>query len=238
MADIHKNGFDLIALYGRNTGHSDNGGECEIYELNNETGAGRITVYNVFSGINAAFNDIHMGYCNKEQSGSRNVIEINHCMEGHYECSVGERLCCYMSHGDVAVKSSDIGSENSCFPTSHYHGISIFIETDKLSDELLAIMKTLSIDLNRVKALTENENSLFMLRKSEAADHIFSELYTVRENTQSRLSQIKDTGAAPVPHRYRYPTGRGMFSRQGKRPHCKIGSRSYRIGYKKALHHR
>lgn len=39
MADIHKTGFDLIALYGRNTGHSDNGGECEIYELNNETSA-------------------------------------------------------------------------------------------------------------------------------------------------------------------------------------------------------
>ena len=95
------------------------------------------------------------------------------------------------SHGDVAVKSSDIGSENSCFSTSHYHGISIFIETDKFSDELLAIMKTLSIDLNRVKALTENENSLFMLRKSEAADHIFSELYTVRENHRAGYLKLK-----------------------------------------------
>lgn len=89
------------------------------------------------------------------------------------------------------MKSSDIGSENSCFSTSHYHGISIFIETDKLSDELLAIMKTLSIDLNRVKALTENENSLFMLRKSEAADHIFSELYTVRENHRAGYLKLK-----------------------------------------------
>lgn len=188
---VQKNGFDLIALYGRNTGYSDNGGECGIYELNNETGAGMITVYDVFSGIKAAFNDIHMGYCNKEQSGSRNVIEINHCMEGRYECSVGEKLCCYMSHGDVAVKASDIGSENSCFPTSHYHGISIFIETDKLSDELLAVMKTLSIDMDRVKSLTENENSLFILRKNEAASHIFSELYTVRENHRAGYLKLK-----------------------------------------------
>ena len=188
---MQKNSFDLIALYGRNTGHSDKDGECTVYELNNETGAGMITVYNVFSGIKAAFNDIHMGYCNKEQSGSRNVIEINHCMEGRYECSVGEKLCCYMSHGDVAVKASDIGSENACFPTSHYHGISIFIETDKLSNELLAIMKALSIDMDRVKALTENENSLFMLRKNEAADHIFSELYTVRENHRAGYLKLK-----------------------------------------------
>lgn len=155
------NGFDLMALYGRNTVCSDKDGECRIYHLNNETGAGMITVYNVFTGISAAFNDIHMGYCSKKQNSAPDVIEINHCMEGRYECSIGDRLCCYMSHGDVAVKAADIGSENSCFPTRHYHGISIFIETDKLSDELLAIMKALSIDMDRIRSLVSNENKLF-----------------------------------------------------------------------------
>lgn len=188
---VLKDSFDVISLYGRNTGFSDKSSECRIYELNNETGAGMITVYNVFSGIRAVFNDIHMSYCSKDQSGSRNVIEINHCMEGRYECSVGEKLCCYMSHGDVAVKASGVGSENSCFPTGHYHGISIFIETDGLSDELLAVMKMLSIDIDRVKALTSNENSLFMLRKNDAASHIFSELYDVRENHRAGLLKLK-----------------------------------------------
>lgn len=186
-----KNSFDPIELYGRSTGYSDRSGEYRMYSLNNETGAGTITVYDVFTGVKAAFNDIHMGYCCKKQSGSRNVIEINHCMEGRFECSVGDRLCCYMSHGDVAVKASDIGSENSCFPTGHYHGISIFIETDRLSEELLAVMKTLSIDMGRVAALTENENKLFVLRKNEAASHIFSELYTVRENHRAGYLKLK-----------------------------------------------
>ena len=70
-----------------------------------------------------------------------------------------------MSHGDVAVKAADIDSENSCFPTRHYHGISIFIETDKLSDELLAIMKALSIDMDRIRSLVSNKNKLFILKK-------------------------------------------------------------------------
>ncbi len=188
---IQKDGFDVISLYGRNTGYSDKSSECRIYELNNKTGAGTITVYNVFTGIKAVFNDIHMSYCSKEQRGGRNVIEINHCMEGRYECSVGEKLCCYMSHGDVAVKAADTGSENSCFPTGHYHGISIFIEIDRLSDELLAIMKTLSIDIDRIKLLISNENSLFILRKNEAASHIFSELYEVRENHRAGLLKLK-----------------------------------------------
>lgn len=36
------------------TGCSDKDSECRIYHLNNETGAGMITVYNVFTGISAA----------------------------------------------------------------------------------------------------------------------------------------------------------------------------------------
>lgn len=54
MKSIMKNSFDLMALYGRNTGCSDKDSECRIYHLNNKTGAGMITVYNVFTGISAA----------------------------------------------------------------------------------------------------------------------------------------------------------------------------------------
>ena len=43
------NSFDLIALYGRNTGYSDESDDCRIYHLNNETGAGTITIYHAVS---------------------------------------------------------------------------------------------------------------------------------------------------------------------------------------------
>ena len=71
------NSFDLIALYGRNTGYSDESDDCRIYHLNNETGAGTITIYHVFQGIQAAFNDIHMAYCNLQQNTASNMIEIS-----------------------------------------------------------------------------------------------------------------------------------------------------------------
>lgn len=51
-------GFDLIALYGRNTGYADKREDCRIYHLNNETGAGTITIYHVFQGVRSTFNDI------------------------------------------------------------------------------------------------------------------------------------------------------------------------------------
>ena len=61
-------GFDLIALYGRNMGYADKSEDCRIYHLNNETGAGTITIYHVFQGVRSTFNDIHMEYCNQAQA--------------------------------------------------------------------------------------------------------------------------------------------------------------------------
>lgn len=183
--------FDLIALYGRNTGYSDKSADCRRYHLNNETGAGTITIYQVFPGIQAAFNDIHMAYCNLQQSTASNVIEINHCTEGRFECDTGEQLCCYMAPGDMAVKSAHTCSENACFPTRHYHGISIFIEPDRFSAEFLPVLQMLSIDLNKVNALVSGKSSILILRKNEAASHIFSELYTVRETHRAGYLKLK-----------------------------------------------
>lgn len=185
------NGFDLIALYGRNTGYSDKNDDCRVYHLNNETGVGTITVYHVFRGIRAAFNDIHMEYCNQEQNNISNMIEINHCTEGRFECNVGDRFCCYMSHGDMAIKGSSTCSEGACFPTRHYHGISIFIEADLFSEEFLFILQMLSIDFNKINSLVSNKNKIVFLRKNETASHIFSELYTVRETHRAGYLKLK-----------------------------------------------
>lgn len=185
------NSFDLIALYGRNTGYSDESDDCRIYHLNNETGAGTITIYHVFQGIQAAFNDIHMAYCNLQQNTASNMIEINHCTEGRFECDAGKQLCCYMAPGDMAVKSSCTCSENACFPTRHYHGISIFIEPDRFSEELLAILKMLSVDFDKIHAMVSNQNQILILRKNETASHIFSELYTVRETHRAGYLKLK-----------------------------------------------
>ena len=185
------NGFNLAALYGRNTGYSDKSEDCRIYHLNNETGAGTITVYQVFQGIQAAFNDIHMAYCNQQQRTASNMIEINHCTEGRFECSVGKQFCCYMAHGDMAIKSSHTCSENACFPTRHYHGISIFMEPDQFSAELRAILQMLSIEFDKIHALVSNQNQILILRKDETASHIFSELYTVRGTHRAGYLKLK-----------------------------------------------
>lgn len=78
----------------------------QTYQSSNETGTGKITVYPVFSGVELCYNDMHLAWCNQEQKSARNVIEINHCRVGRYECGFGENSCCYLAAGDFAVSAA------------------------------------------------------------------------------------------------------------------------------------
>ena len=141
--------------------------DCKIFRLSNETGHGRITVYQVFSGIELYYNDMHMGYCNQNQATAKNMIEINHCLIGRFECSFGENSCCYMAEGDLSISSMMKKKSNSCFPLNHYHGISIIINLDELLPEVRRIMELLNIDLHYIqKYICEGNRCCIMRAKS------------------------------------------------------------------------
>lgn len=110
--------------------------DCRVYQLSNGTGNGQITVYQVFNGIELYYNDIHLAYCNQDQVTAKNIIEINHCYIGRYECSFGENSCCYLSAGDLSIGSAMKKKSFSIFPLNHYHGISIIINLEKLLPEV------------------------------------------------------------------------------------------------------
>lgn len=183
--------FDIMALYGKPVKLSDDNSKCRLYNLHNHTGVGAITIYDIFSGIKVVYNDIHMAFCNRNQESSPNVIEINHCREGRYECSMGHQNFLYMAPGDFSIGALNQQCADSCFPTSHYHGISIFIETDALPKELLSIMEILSIDMNHITSLVCNKQCLFIMRANESIEHIFSELYSIRENRKPDYLKVK-----------------------------------------------
>lgn len=183
--------FDMMALYGAPDSAEQDPAGCKIYRLRNETGEGALSLYELLPGVRVAYNDIHMAYCNKNQQPAAHVIEINHCREGRYECSVGHQTCCYLSPGDLAIGAVDRQFSDSAFPTRHYHGISIFIEPDALPDALHTLFALLGIDLGHITALVCNENRFFIMRASDSIAHIFSELYQIRENRRSDYLKVK-----------------------------------------------
>lgn len=165
--------------------------DCKIFRLSNETGNGKITVYQVFPGIELYYNDMHMGYCNQNQATEKNMIEINHCLIGRFECSFGENSCCYMAEGDLSISSGMKKKSNSCFPLNHYHGISIIINLDELLPEVRRIMGLLNIDLQYIQTYICEGNRCCIMRANPSIEHIFSELYHVREKRKPGYMKIK-----------------------------------------------
>lgn len=184
--------FKSVELYG-NTVEDDKEHKSSgdiTYRLENESGTGSITLYNVFPGIELIYNDIHMSYCNKEQKSVPNVIEINYCKEGRCECEFGDRQYCYMSAGDLSFCSLQDNTHVSEFPTSHYHGITVTVDFSSLSDDMKSILNQLDVDLSRIKSLV-NADKFTIIRANQTIKHIFSELYTIPNSVKHGYIRVK-----------------------------------------------
>ena len=94
--------------------------------MENETGEGVITRYPVFPGIELLYDDIHMscGVAHREDPRA-DLLEINHCRLGRFECEFSDGSAVYLGEGDLAVNVMTNRTRETWFPLSHYHGITI-----------------------------------------------------------------------------------------------------------------
>lgn len=183
--------FTSINLYGASVHEKGaDGGNCRSFRLENESGAGEITLYHVFPGIELVYNDMHMEYCNKDQKTASDVLEINYCKEGRSECLFGEHQYCYMSAGDLSFCFLQDQAHQSEFPTAHYHGITVTIDFSRISDEMQKILELLSVDIKQIRRLSRMRD-FTIIRANETVEHIFLELYRVPEKIRYGYIRVK-----------------------------------------------
>ena len=105
------------------------GENCSVYKMENETGEGVITRYPVFPGIELLYDDIHMscGVAHREDPRA-DLLEINHCRLGRFECEFSDGSAVYLGEGDLAVNVMTNQTRETWFPLSHYHGITIAVD--------------------------------------------------------------------------------------------------------------
>ena len=164
---------------------------AQVYHISNETGTGKITVCPVFPGVELCYNDMHLAYCNQDQQPTRNIIEINHCRVGRYECSFGENSCCYLAAGDFAVSAATRKKSFSSFPLRHYHGITILLDLDAVTPESRSLMEWFGVELDVVRQYICTANRCCILRENPSIEHIFSELYAAHEPREVGYLRLK-----------------------------------------------
>jgi AraC-like DNA-binding protein len=171
---------------------------CEVFQLENETGNGIVTSYDVFEGVQLLYSDLHMsritGHDEVAAAPGADMLVVNHCREGRFECEFRDGECGYMGGGDMVVTPMPVFLKTSSFPLAHYHGISIMIDIPRASETLEKIFDLLGtpcVDIRAIKDRLLEKHQYFLVRSSDAVEHIFSELYNAPDELKESYIRLK-----------------------------------------------
>ena len=121
-------------------------GNCKVFKMENDTGEGIMTAYEVFPGALVMFNDFHMEYCeSKFQAKDVEIFCIDHCREGSMEYEQSNKYCYYFEAGDLVVDNRRNHAGHVEYPMKHFHGISVGFYLPYAEEQLAKEFKDFSV---------------------------------------------------------------------------------------------
>ena len=184
-----------VNLFGNEIRKLSENEKCTVYFIENKTGNGIVTYYNVLPGIEVFYNDLHMydGFTRKYDQNS-DVIEINHCRQGRFECLFKTGGYAYLGEGDLAINMLTNSNDTAYFPLSNYHGISIVLNVPEAINTInnqLFLFQDIKLDIKLLQEKIISNNGYFIMRATDTINHIFSELYNVPDQIREGYIKLK-----------------------------------------------
>lgn len=144
--------------------------------------------YDIFPGIQLLISDFETSTCFKNVD-KQNVISINHCHIGRFECMFDKQNVIYMGEGDIAISSMKHQVKQSSIPLKRFFGSSIIIFPEIA--ETNPFLQELGIDFNTILNKYSLDDSCHVFRRNEEIEHIYNEIYEQLENPQIAFLKIK-----------------------------------------------
>ena len=152
---------------------------CSIYRMKNVTGEGVITRYEILPGIELFYNDFHMSDGqNQNKLPHSDVLEINHCREGRFECEFANGDYQYVGAGDLAINRLTNETTSTYFP-------------DQTMKRIESVIGGLNIDVFSIADKFCKNDTCIVLRTQSEIEHIFSELYRVEPRMIAYYLKVK-----------------------------------------------
>lgn len=165
--------------------------DCVMCKMKSDNGEGIMTSYQVFPGIELIYNDFHMGNCFHNKRPCADIMEINHCRQGRFECEFLNGEYAYLEEGDLAVNMLSNRTRKSCFPLEHYHGVSVVICIAEAEKSISSVLSNISINLYALRDRLCPKDKCFIMRAKNSIEHIFFELYTVPDQVKHGYFKLK-----------------------------------------------
>ena len=180
-----------VAYLGKNVSLVCREENCIVYKLQDSTGEGMMTCYEVFPGVNLFYHDFHMDHCVSYFQPVGDLFCIDHCREGRLEWEMDDGSCLYMEAGDLQINSRAHHRRAFRFPLRHYHGITVSFCVKDADFELPGFLEGFIADINKLKQIFCPQNRPFIMRAGASIEHIFSELYSIPASVRFAFFKIK-----------------------------------------------
>ena len=153
-----------------------NEGSFFYYVIEEEAGKGEVTSCTVFPGIQAVYNDLNLLHCGRSVPRTEEIIEINYCAEGRYECEVNCQYCFYTGPGDLSVGNAGRREAAGSFPTWRFSGMTLFIDLTTTRDQNDSLLREIEVDLNVISRMALQEPRRFYIRGREEIDAVCQQM--------------------------------------------------------------
>lgn len=164
--------------------------DCKIMRVENGTGEGLLTMYEIFPGIYLMYCDYHMADCGTGIQNAGTILSISHCREGRLEME-GDGIYYFQEQGDLLIDTKVHHAGKMRFPLSHFHGITIAFQPGHAESALKELMPSLEIDLYALAEKFCAKDKTYLIRNDAVVENIFAQLYRVPKKSRRDYFRIK-----------------------------------------------
>lgn len=176
-------------IFGQNTDVEERDGICTVYQAHYADGSGKMTAYRLFPGIELIYSEFSTQSCYQSTSLDSDVLEINYCRSGRFECEFEHNRFIYMGEGDVTVSLMSNKMLRSSFPLGAYRGVAFMIYQKQAQEFLCVLPEDMRPDLKQIIRHLGLHTRPFGMRMSEQTELLFGKLY--ERSPQKQLGLLK-----------------------------------------------
>lgn len=166
-------------------------GDVCLIRILNETGEGTIRFVTVMPGVYLSFNEFSMARCFTGFAFDGNHISVNHCRAGRIEQALPGGTYSYTARGDLRVSDFVGHAGTYVFPTEHYSGVAVDFDIDVCEEPIRCMLDGFPVSVRALRKKFCHAGLPFVLHDCSAAEHVFSELYTVGQESLRVFAKVK-----------------------------------------------
>ena len=183
MAEVQRAGFNI---------DTEQRNETKFLRTETNGSNSSLIYYSVLPGIDIIYNNLRSAYGTEVQyqTGDHNVIELNYCLQGIFQCRLSGQLFS-LNEGELEAHLWGIAKEEAHFPTKAYKGITLLIHPDKVVEYMSEVFPEFDIHMANLQDALERYGNVVRIKSTPEIVTTFQELYKLNPALQHYLLKLK-----------------------------------------------